>query len=74
MRGPARRVYKLTRKGESHLREWASVLDDAAKSMTRFVAEAKEQVQRAIPSVFIFRQSVDRCMLNSAAAFERFPW
>lgn len=42
--GPARRVYKLTRKGESHLREWATVLDHVAKSMTRFVAEAKAQV------------------------------
>ncbi|MGP8246393.1 MAG: PadR family transcriptional regulator [Bryobacteraceae bacterium] len=38
--GPARRIYKLTRKGESHLKEWASVLDHVAKSMTRFVAEA----------------------------------
>jgi len=42
--GPARRVYKLTRKGENHLKEWASVLDHVAKSMTRFVAEAKDLV------------------------------
>ena len=44
MSGPARRVYKLTRKGESHLKEWASVLDHVAKSMTRFVAETRELV------------------------------
>src|SRR5215470_11412582 len=25
--GPARRVYRLTRKGEKHLQEWAEVLD-----------------------------------------------
>ncbi|MFZ0887976.1 MAG: helix-turn-helix transcriptional regulator [Candidatus Binataceae bacterium] len=37
--GPARRVYKLTRKGEGHLKEWASVLDHVAKSMGRFVRE-----------------------------------
>jgi PadR family transcriptional regulator len=42
--GPARRVYKLTRKGENHLREWASVLDHVSKSMVRFVADAKKQV------------------------------
>jgi PadR family transcriptional regulator len=35
--GPARRVYKLTAKGEAHLDEWATVLDHVSKSMTRFV-------------------------------------
>ena len=35
--GPARRVYKLTRQGEDHLKEWAAVLDHVAKSMSRFV-------------------------------------
>jgi PadR family transcriptional regulator PadR len=39
--GPARRVYKLTAKGERHLHEWATVLEHVAKSMTRFVAETK---------------------------------
>jgi PadR family transcriptional regulator PadR len=39
--GPARRVYKLTRKGETHLKEWAAVLDRVAKSMDRFVAETR---------------------------------
>lgn len=38
--GPARRVYRLTRKGENHLQEWATVLDHVAKSMGRFVREA----------------------------------
>jgi PadR family transcriptional regulator PadR len=40
--GPARRIYRLTRKGANHLREWATVLDHVAKSMSRFVREAGE--------------------------------
>lgn len=40
--GPARRVYKLTRKGKHHLQEWATVLDHVAKSMARFVKDANE--------------------------------
>jgi PadR family transcriptional regulator PadR len=39
--GPARRVYKLTARGEKHLDEWASVLEHVSKSMARFVAETK---------------------------------
>ena len=39
--GPARRIYKLTSKGEQHLKEWASVLDHVSKSMARFVHEAR---------------------------------
>jgi poly-beta-hydroxybutyrate-responsive repressor len=35
--GPARRVYTLTRQGERHLAEWAQVLANVARSMTRFV-------------------------------------
>jgi DNA-binding PadR family transcriptional regulator len=35
--GPARRVYRLTAKGEKHLQEWATVLDHVSKSMARFV-------------------------------------
>lgn len=35
--GPARRVYKLTARGEQHLEEWASVLEHVSKSMARFV-------------------------------------
>ena len=38
--GPARRVYKLTAKGERHLSEWATVLDNMSQSMGRFVQEA----------------------------------
>jgi poly-beta-hydroxybutyrate-responsive repressor len=45
--GPARRVYRLTPKGEQHLEEWATVLDHVSKSMARFVkvtrASAKPQ-------------------------------
>ena len=39
--GPARRIYKLTAKGERHLEEWATVLQHVSKSMARFVAETK---------------------------------
>jgi DNA-binding PadR family transcriptional regulator len=47
--GPARRVYRLTAKGERHLEEWAVVLDHVSKSMARFVREArKEQPVRAV--------------------------
>jgi PadR family transcriptional regulator PadR len=40
--GPARRVYALTRKGDAHLREWASVLDKVADSMMRYVHRVAE--------------------------------
>ena len=43
--GPARRVYRLTRKGENHLKEWATVLDHVAKSMARFVRQVNELKQ-----------------------------
>jgi DNA-binding PadR family transcriptional regulator len=43
--GPARRVYKLTPQGERHLEEWASVLEHVAKSMARFVKNAKQSLQ-----------------------------
>ncbi len=39
--GPARRVYKLTAKGERHLEEWATVLEHVSKSMARFVKNAR---------------------------------
>lgn len=39
--GPARRLYRLTTKGERHLEEWALVLDHVSKSMTRFVKTAR---------------------------------
>jgi DNA-binding PadR family transcriptional regulator len=39
--GPARRVYKLTAKGEAHLNEWATVLDHVSESMARFVHVAR---------------------------------
>ena len=39
--GPARRMYRLTPKGERHLEEWAEVLDHVSKSMARFVASAQ---------------------------------
>jgi len=37
--GPARHVYRLTGRGEEHLREWAVVLGHLATAMTRYVAD-----------------------------------
>jgi PadR family transcriptional regulator, regulatory protein PadR len=42
--GPARRVYKLTRQGERHLEEWATVLEHVSKSMARFVEDTRESL------------------------------
>jgi PadR family transcriptional regulator, regulatory protein PadR len=39
--GPARRVYRLTAKGERHLDEWATVLEHVSDAMNRFVKEAR---------------------------------
>lgn len=44
--GPARRVYKLTPKGERHLEEWAIVLDHVSQSMSRFVKDARNSLKR----------------------------
>jgi PadR family transcriptional regulator PadR len=40
--GPARRVYSLTRKGEAHLQQWATVLAKVAASITRYVERVGE--------------------------------
>jgi len=39
--GPARRVYRVTPRGEQHLQEWATVLEHVSKSMARFVRQAR---------------------------------
>ncbi len=39
--GPARRVYKLTKRGEEHLQEWATVLDHVSGAMRRFVKKTR---------------------------------
>lgn len=39
--GPARRIYQLTPEGVEHLREWVTVLDGLASSMTRFVEDCR---------------------------------
>jgi PadR family transcriptional regulator PadR len=44
--GPARRVYKLTARGDRHLDEWATVLQHVSQSMARFVAETRRAVAR----------------------------
>jgi PadR family transcriptional regulator, regulatory protein PadR len=45
--GPARRVYALTPRGESHLSEWVTVLDHMSRAMNRFIKEARPGLQRA---------------------------
>lgn len=40
--GPARHNYRLTERGEEHLREWHVVLGHLAQAMTRFVDEVGE--------------------------------
>jgi DNA-binding PadR family transcriptional regulator len=48
--GPARRIYRLTAKGEQHLEEWAVVLEHVSKSMGRFVREARNTRDRKTAS------------------------
>jgi len=45
--GPARRLYKLTPRGEEHLEEWLIVLSHMSESMSRFVREARSQAAAA---------------------------
>jgi PadR family transcriptional regulator PadR len=45
--GPARRVYRLTGKGERHLEEWAMVLEHVSKAMTHFVKETRGLLQNS---------------------------
>ena len=35
--GPAKRVYKITRQGEHHLKQWAIVMEQMSNSMSQFV-------------------------------------
>ena len=42
--GPARRVYKLTKKGERHLEEWTVVLENLSQSMGRFTRGARKSL------------------------------
>jgi DNA-binding PadR family transcriptional regulator len=44
-KGPAKRVYRLTPRGQEHLAEWIAVLDHVARSMTRFVRTAGKQAR-----------------------------
>lgn len=45
--GPARRVYRLTKDGERHLAEWAVVLENLSKSMTRFVRDTRKSLLKS---------------------------
>ena len=40
--GPTRRMYRLTAKGEAHLKEWTVVLHHMAGSMQQFVGQARQ--------------------------------
>lgn len=44
--GPARRLYKLTKRGEEHLEEWAAVLEHLSRSMARFARDARKQAEK----------------------------
>lgn len=44
--GPARRVYRLTKRGEKHLEEWAVVLEHLSKSMNRFVRDTRKSLRK----------------------------
>jgi len=43
-KGPAKRVYCLTSRGEEHLAEWTTVLDHVARSMTRSCAQPESRL------------------------------
>lgn len=43
--GPTRRLYRLTRKGNEHLREWVAALGNFSKSIRRFVDEAQKELE-----------------------------
>ncbi|MDR3763702.1 MAG: helix-turn-helix transcriptional regulator [Acidobacteriota bacterium] len=43
--GPARRLYRLTRKGEHHLEEWVEALQHFSNSVRRFVEEARKELR-----------------------------
>jgi len=45
--GPARRVYRLTPRGEEHLDEWVTVLDHMSKSMSRLVRAVRGKSMKA---------------------------
>ncbi|MBK9575751.1 MAG: helix-turn-helix transcriptional regulator [Fibrobacterota bacterium] len=42
VRGAGRKAYKLTPKGEEHLREWADLLEGLAKGLRAFVRDARK--------------------------------
>jgi DNA-binding PadR family transcriptional regulator len=44
--GPARRVYRLTERGEEHLGEWIEVLEHMTQSMKRLIRESRAALGR----------------------------
>ncbi len=49
--GPARHNYRLTERGEEHLREWLVVLGNLAQTMARFVDEVSGITGQASPVI-----------------------
>ena len=45
--GPARRLYRLTARGEEHLGEWVDVLGHMSASMARFTRQAQSALKAA---------------------------
>jgi PadR family transcriptional regulator, regulatory protein PadR len=43
--GPARRFYRLTPRGEEHLKEWVTVMSQLVDSMGKFVEEASKNIK-----------------------------
>src|ERR1017187_10048095 len=66
--GPAKRVYRLTPRGEEHLAEWITVLDNLARSMTRFVRTAGKEVLDASmkPSPTLLRRTPGKGTVKTA--------
>jgi DNA-binding PadR family transcriptional regulator len=58
--GPARHVYTLTAKGEAHLDEWATVLEQVSKSMARFVRAARSMQRTTVPHRVSRRRAASR--------------
>jgi PadR family transcriptional regulator len=69
--GPARRLYKLTARGEEHLQEWIVVLTHVCDSMSRFVREACSKTPPAESGNKLRRRSEHRVRHASAGRAQR---
>jgi DNA-binding PadR family transcriptional regulator len=66
-KGPARRIYSVTRDGLKHLKEWAQVMDHLSNSMSTLVTKIREKSSAPV------RKSVGKRTLaaNTPAAKSR---